>query len=107
MEWAEGWANEDGSFSSVNEMGDSDAPSYNEMDDSDGLNARLNAVADELRLKGSNTASLDLQVDLHVEIVKYRDSKAGSSLVRRIECVVYYSNYRDRNQHRLLNLPTS
>jgi len=48
MEWAEGWANEDGSFSSVNEMGDSDAPSYNEMDDSDGLNARLNAVADEL-----------------------------------------------------------
>ena len=47
------------------------------------------------------------QVDLHVEIVKYRDSKAGSSLVRRIECVVYYSNCRDRNQHRLLNLPAS
>ena len=32
------------------------------------------------------------------------DSKVAAV---RIECVVYYSNCRDRNQHRLLNLPTS
>ena len=32
------------------------------------------------------------------------DSKVAAV---RIECVVYYSNCRDRNQHRLLNLSTS
>lgn len=91
MEWAEGWANEDGSFSSVNEMGDSDAPSYNEMDDSDGLNARLNAVADELACPSHSHRVRDVLrdgEDLYEEGVRLWDGqekeRAGTAFLRSI-----------------------